>query len=471
MKPIPLLIFTPALLSAAHAPAQHSRADNRPNIIFIMADDLGIGDLGCYGQRQIKTPGVDSLAAHGMKFMRHYAGSTVSAPSRCVLMTGKHTGHSCIRGNKGVPDATGTFYDYPLAADEITVAEILKQAGYATACVGKWGMGGPGSEGHPNRHGFDYFFGYLGQGLAHRYYPEFLWENERRVVFDGQVYSHDLIMEKAMAFIDRTAGEPFFLYLTPTIPHADLILPEGALGDYDGRFKETPFINASKEGKGYTSQPKPRATYAAMVSRLDCGVQRIMELLSGRGIAENTIVIFTSDNGVHAEGGHDPHYFDSNGIYRGIKRDLYDGGVHTPFIVHYPAVIRRACTTDHVSAFWDFLPTVCELTGQSVPEGLDGISYWPTLTGRGVQGVHDYLYFEFHERGGRRAVIRKGWKLVELNVNKPTQRRLELYNLEKDPSEQRNVIDGNRLLADSLLKLMNGARTENPNWNFTPDAP
>lgn len=459
-------------ISLLQSPAQNNRPGQLPNMIYIMADDLGIGDLGCYGQQFVKTPGIDALAESGMVFSNHYSGSTVSAPSRCVLMTGKHTGHSYIRGNKGFPvPALATHFDYPLADEEITVAEIFRNAGYRTACVGKWGLGGPETEGHPNNQGFDYFFGYLGQGRAHRYYPDYLWNNQERVMLDKKVYSHDLIMNKALEFIDENADEPFFLYLTPTIPHADLVVPEGELGEYDGMFEETPYVNHNKNGKGYRSEPKPRATFAAMVSRLDRDVERVVRLLEEKGIADNTIVIFTSDNGTHVEGGHDPDFFDSNSIYRGTKRDLYDGGIHAPFIVSWPDVIAPGSKTDHMSAFWDFLPTVCELTGQKKPKGVDGHSYLPTLTGKGKQREHDYLYYEFHERGGRRAVLKDGWKLIQLNVNDPEKTVYELYELSSDPSEQNNVIESNPKMALKLKKIMEKARTDNPIWNFTPDAP
>lgn len=442
-----------------------------PNVIFILADDLGIGDLGCYGQTRIKTPYIDSLAAEGMIFANHYAGSTVSAPSRCVLMTGKHTGHSYIRGNKGVPDAaTNTHFDYPLKDSEITVAEVFKQKGYSTACVGKWGLGGPSNEGHPNNQGFDYFFGYLGQGRAHRYYPDYLWENRQQVILNEEVYSHDLIMDKALRFIDRNSGSPFFLYLTPTIPHADLDVPD--LGEYDGMFNEKPYINRSKDGKGYHGQPKPRAAYAAMVSRLDKGVGMIMKLLEEKGIDKNTIIIFSSDNGVHAEGGHDPEFFNSNSGFKGKKRDLYEGGIHTPFIVHWPAKIPAGSTTGHLSSFWDFMPTICDIIDAEEPAGVDGISYMPTLQQQDrKQKKHDYLYYEFHEKGGKRALLKDGWKLVELNVNDPENSSTELYNLNEDPAEEKNIIGQNGKLAAKMQKIMYKARTDNPVWNFTPDAP
>lgn len=455
---IPLLAL-PGALMAEEMPS------SRPNIVYILADDLGIGDLGCYGQQVIKTPAIDQLARDGMRFTNHYAGTTVSAPSRCSLLTGKHTGHTWIRGNlPGLPgDIPG--YDMPLASSEITLADVLKQADYATACVGKWGLGGPGSMGAPDKHGFDYFFGYLGQGNAHKYYPAFLWENDRKIQLDKKVYSHDMIVEKALEFIDRSADKPFLLFFTPTLPHAELIVPPGELGEYDGMFEERPFVN--KNGKGYCSQPKPRATYAAMVSRLDRAVELIVEKLREKGLLENTIILFSSDNGVHAEGGHDPDFFASHSLYRGIKRDMYDGGIHTPLIVRWDRVVKPGTLSDHQSAFWDFMPTVCEITGLPVPKKTDGISMLPTLTGKGSQKTHDYLYFEFHERGGRQCLItRDNWKIVRLNINKGKQ-TVELYNLNEDPSEKNNVLNKYPALAKKLLEKMRKARTRNPYWNFS----
>ncbi|WP_321996603.1 arylsulfatase [Draconibacterium orientale] len=415
-----------------------SAQNNTPvNVIYIMADDLGIGDVGVYGQDVIKTPAIDALAKNGMVFTQHYSGSTVCAPSRCTIMTGKHTGHSFVRGNKGVTASDGVKYDYPMAGNEITVAELMKQKNYQTACVGKWGLGGPNSEGHPNKQGFDYFFGYLGQGNAHRYYPEFLYENEEKIKLKKEVYSHSLIMDKALEFIDRSADKPFFLYLTPTIPHADIDIPEELIGDYDGKFHEIPH----PDGQHYIAQQKPKAVYAAMVSLLDKDVQRIMDLLDEKGVLENTMVIFTSDNGNHKEGGHLPNHFDSNGPFRGWKRDLYDGGIRAPFIVHWPAKVKAGSVSYHVSAFWDFLPTMCDLIDVKVPESVDGISYLPAITGETKQKEHDYLYWEFHEQGGKQAVLKDNWKLIRLNVNKPEQESYELYNLTHDPGECFNVLD------------------------------
>lgn len=435
---------------------------SKPNVIFILADDLGIGDLGCYGQDRIKTPAIDNLAKTGMKFTQHYSGSTVSAPSRCVLLTGKHTGHSYIRGNKGYVADDGRHYDLNLKKSEVTLGEIFKTKDYVTACVGKWGLGGPSGEGHPNNQGFDYFFGYLGQGNAHNYYPKQLFENNEPVMLNGKVYTHDLIMEKAMDFIKENSGKPFFMYLTPTIPHADLVVPNNELFDYDGKFQEVPYL-----GKGYRPQPKPRATFAAMVTRLDRDVQRIVDLLKEKGIADNTIIVFTSDNGTHKEGGHDPRYFDSNGPFRGTKRDLYEGGIRTPYIVNWPAVIKPGSVSYHVSAFWDFMPTMCELIGADKPEGIDGVSFLPTLTGKGEQKQHDYLYFEFHEQGGKQAVIKDRWKLIHLQVNNPKKEKYELYNLDSDPSEVANVVNLYPNKVKELKNIMMNARIENENWKFS----
>lgn len=447
-----IIFYTLVLGGISRPPIGAADNTKKPNIVYIMADDLGIGDLGCYGQRFIKTPAIDRLAANGVRFTQHYAGCTVSAPSRCSLMTGKHTGHCFIRGNMD----DGNNFDYPLADEEITVGEILKRHDYTTACVGKWGMGGPDSEGHPNQQGFDYFYGYLGQVNAHRYYPQFLYENNIRINLDKKVYSHDLIMQKALEFIEKNATTPFFLYLSPTIPHADLILPESQLEEYDGMFDEKPFPGG---GYGYTAQPKPHATFAAMVSRLDRDVQRVVDLLEAKGILENTIVIFTSDNGTHREGGHDPEVFDSNGSFRGYKRDLYEGGIRTPFIVQWPKKIQSRGVSFHVSAFWDFLPTLCDLVDEPVPSDVDGISYLPELSGHGEQKRHDYLYWEFHRQGGKQAILKDNWKLIRLEADNPSTSYLELYNLNADPSEQMNVISQYPEKAKVLTSLLNNAHT------------
>lgn len=436
----------------------------QPNIIFVLADDMGIGDIGCYGQKKIRTPHLDALAASGIQFMQHYSGSTVSAPSRCALMTGKHMGHAAIRGNGGsrVGDPNE---DTSLPAEEITVTEVLKEKGYVTACVGKWGLGGARTNGSPVNQGFDYFFGYLNQGAAHRYYPEYLYENEKKYPLNGQ-YSHYVIMQKGLEFIDKNADKPFFAYFAVTPPHADLDIPD--LGQYNNAFVEKPHINPNPL-KGYKTQLQPKAAYAAMVSEVDKNIGQIVALLKEKGIYENTIIIFSSDNGVHQVGGNDPAFFDSNGPFRGYKRDLYEGGIRTPFIVSWKDKMKFPRFSFHVSTFWDFLPTVCDIVGADIPAGIDGISYLPELLNDTVsQKKHTGIYYEFFEQGGKQSFARAdGWKLIRLQVNNPEKTFEELYNLKYDPSECANVIQQFPEIADVLRKEMDNQRTENAYFKFT----
>ncbi len=464
MKNTRKILFSAALLSSGLTMAQTTTAEKSPNVIYIMADDLGIGDLGCYGQRQIKTPNIDGIAQNGMKFMQHYSGSTVSAPSRCALITGKHMGHAAIRGNAKVSGSDGLLYETPLPAGEVTVADIFKTKNYVTGCVGKWGMGGPGTEGMPGKHGFDYFYGYLGQRFAHSYYPEFLHENEQKIMLDGKYYSHDLMLEKALNFIDENAQKPFFLYFSPTIPHADLDIMGEAMTEYEGELCETPF-GGSRDG--YKSQQTPRAAYAAMVTYLDKSVGLIIKELKEKGLYDHTIIVFTSDNGVHSEGGHDPSYFDSNGPFRGQKRDLYEGGIRTPFVIQWPGVIPQGVVTNHISAFWDFLPTIGELVQADIPQNIDGISYLPTLTGKGTQKEHDCIYYEFFEFGGKQSIMTPdGWKLVRLEVSDSSKTYEELYNIYTDPAETTNVIKQYPDVARKLKNMIGGQRVENARFHF-----
>ncbi len=464
MKQSRKILFPVTLLYAGTMMGQLPTAQMPPNVIYIMADDLGIGDLGCYGQRQIKTPNIDSLASNGMKFMQHYSGSTVSAPSRCALLTGKHMGHASIRGNAKVPGSDGLLYETPLPAKEVTVADLFKTKNYATGCVGKWGMGGPGTEGIPNKHGFDYFYGYLGQSFAHHYYPVFLHENEHKIILNGKFYSHDLMLNKALDFIDKNDKKPFFLYFSPTIPHADLNIMKSAMTEYEGQFCETPFTGKKN---GYKSQQDPRATYAAMVTYLDKSVGLIVKKLKEKGLYKHTIIIFTSDNGVHSEGGHDPNFFDSNGPFRGQKRDLYEGGIRTPFIVQWPEIIPKGIITNHISAFWDFLPTMADVIHADIPQNIDGISYLPTLTRKGNQQEHDCIYFEFFESGGKQSIMTAdGWKLVRLEVSNTSKTREELYNIYTDPAETSNVIKQYPSIANKLREKIANQRTENPLFHF-----
>lgn len=453
---------------AAPAPVD-TAARNLPNIVFVLTDDLGIGDIGAYGQRTIPTPNIDSLARAGMQFMQHYSGSTVSAPSRAVLLTGKHTGHAGVRGNDSRTLEDGTVYDYSLPAEETTVAEILRSKGYATGITGKWGLGGYPEEGGVGNQGFDYFFGHQAQVDAHHYYPKKFYENGTKIELDGTQYSDELTTQKALAFIDRSvaAGKPFFLEFATTLPHAELVLPEEEMKPFEGKFLETPF-----EGGWYGAQPQPRAAFAAMVKRIDDNVGRLTAKLRETGQLENTIFIFSSDNGTHVEGGHDPNYFNSSALFRGTKRDMYEGGIRTPFIVAWPGHIEPGSVSYHVSAFWDFLPTVCDIVGADVPEGVDGISMLPEWTGEGEQPKHDYLYFEFHEEGGKQAVIRDNWKLIRLNAKQlskdPSKVKYELYNLSRDPKELRDVASKYPGKVTELKAIMDRSRTvsENPAWNF-----
>jgi len=422
---------------------------DKPNIIFILADDLGYGDVSCYGQKRFATPHIDRLAAEGLRWTQHYAGATVCAPSRCSLMTGLHGGHAYIRGNREVqPEGQA-----PLEAEAVTVAEGLRRAGYVTGGFGKWGLGPVGSEGDPNRQGFDEWFGYNCQRQAHSYYPDHLWHNDRKVVLEGnrdggqQTYSQDLIAEKALAFIRRHKDRPFFCHIPFTIPHAAMQVPEDWLARFRGKWPEPPVT-----GGHYARQEAPRAAFAAMVTRMDADVGRILDLLAELGIDERTLVIFTSDNGPHKEGGHDPDFFDSNGPLRGYKRDLYEGGIRVPFVARWPGRIGPGRVTDHVAAFWDFLPTAWELAGLQPPEDIDGISYVPTLLG-GEQRPHEYLYWEFHEQGRKQAVRMGDWKAVYLVAAD----RFELYNLAEDLAETHNVAEQHPQIAARMRRIMRQA--------------
>lgn len=465
----------PLLLLASLPARAQNRPSNRPNIIFILADDLGYGDVGVNGQKLIKTPNIDRLAREGMQFTQFYAGTSVCAPSRSSLLTGKHTGHTYIRGNKEVqPEG-----QQPIADSVTTVAELLQQAGYTTAAFGKWGLGPVGSEGDPNRQGFDRFYGYNCQALAHRYYPDHLWNNSQKIVLAGNEhlrkaseYAPDLIQKQALSFLDdRDGKQPFFLFLPYTLPHAELIAPDDSLlAYYKGKFPEKPYKGAdygadAKTG-GYTSQTYPRATFAAMVARLDVYVGQVMAKLKERGLDQNTLVIFTSDNGPHTEGGADPTFFASGGNLRGVKRDLYEGGIREPFFARWPGAIQSGTKSNFIGAFWDLLPTFTQLAGAKTPTTIDGISFVPTLTGRGVQKKHDFLYWEFHENGGRQAVRQDNWKAVRLQaISNPTG-PVELYDLSKDPAEAHNVAAQYPDKAKELGRLMDQSHVESPIFPF-----
>ena len=449
-----------------------------PNIIYILADDMGIGDIGCYGQKKLQTPHIDSLAEQGLKFNRHYAGSTVCAPSRSSLLTGLHTGHTPIRGNLGSMVSDEGQCEMPEGTQ--TLASILKMNGYKTGAFGKWGLGAQNSHSSPMAMGFDEFFGYNCQSLAHNYYPDHLWENSEKIVLKGNAngarkeYSADLIHSKLMGFLDEASreysekGRPFFIYYAMTLPHAELTSTPDRMEKFAGRFEpQEPYKGAKKPTKSsYCAQEKPHDAFAAMISTIDDYVGQIVAKLSDNGILEDTIVIFTSDNGAHKEGGHDPAYWNSNGGLRGFKRDLYEGGIRTPMILLWKGKVKPA-QTSHISAFWDILPTLCQASGSAVPKNTDGISFLPLLEGK-PQPKHDFLYWEFHEQGGKQAVLKGDWKLVRLNANFPWKYKTELYNLAEDPSESRDLSASMHQKVAELQKLMDSARTPSPidRFNF-----
>lgn len=449
---------------------------DRPNFVFILADDLGYGDVGCYGQKKIETPNVDRLAREGMRFTRHYAGNAVCAPSRCVLMTGRHPGHAWIRDNREVqPEGQS-----PLPAGTVTLARVLREHGYATGAFGKWGLGAPGSEGDPQKQGFDRFYGYNCQRQAHNYYPTYLWDDDRRESLDnppfspyqklpsaadpnspasyagytGQAYAPDLIAEQALAFIREHRHQPFLLYFPTTIPHLALQAPADALAAYDSRWAETPY----RGDRGYLPNRSPRATYAAMVTRLDRHVGQMLALVCELGLEERTIFVFTSDNGplYDALGGTDEAFFNSAGGLRGRKGALYEGGVRVPCVVRWAGRVKPGTTSDRVTGFEDWLPTLLDLAGlkDAVPPALDGISFAPTLRGR-RQPARPFLYREFAGYGGQQAIWVGKWKAIRTALGKATSLPpLELYDLETDPSESRNVASSHPRLVARLSRLM-----------------
>jgi len=440
-----------------------------PNIIFILADDLGYGDLACYGQKLIRTPHLDNMAAHGMRFTQFYAGATVCAPSRAALMTGLHTGHTYIRGNKEVkPEG-----QWPLPDSAITIAEILKGSGYVTGDFGKWGLGPVGSSGDPNRQGFDQFFGYNCQRQSHNFYPDHLWQNNKRIDYPNtpqkqEFYAAQIIHDRALHFIDQNKAQRFFLYLSYTLPHAALQVPADSIFEnYKKQFHEQPRpIPQSWDGVGYQPQEYPRSAYATMVTKLDNYVGQILSALKTGGIDRNTLVIFTSDNGPHKEGGHDPAFFNSSGVYKGIKRDLYEGGIRVPMIAFWPGRIKDGSVSHHIGASWDFMPTFSALAGTRSTAETDGVSFLPTLLGEGNQSQHHSLYWEFHEGGGKQAARMGKWKGVKLDVKNNRNTAIELYDLESDPKEEKNIAAAYPDIVKQIDKAIMEAHRENKAFPF-----
>lgn len=445
--------------AAAYAAPQAlaAKAPRKPNIIYILADDLGYGDLGCYGQKINKTPNLDKICAEGIKFTDHYSGSTVCAPSRCVLMTGLHTGHCQVRGNREVkPEGQA-----PMKPGTVTITTLLKKAGYTSGMFGKWGLGAPGSVSDPALY-FDEFYGYNCQRQAHSYYPNHLWHNNKKVELDGKTYSHDLIMDNAIKFVKDNKDKPFFCYMPITVPHAAMHAPKDLHDKYRKLFPQF------EDKIGRYSGPQvinPVAAFAAMIENMDAGIGKLMDTLKQLGIDDNTIVMFTSDNGAHVEGGHNPKFFDSNGPFKGYKRDLYEGGIRAPMIARWPGKIKPNTETNHISAFWDVMPTVCELANTEAPKSIDGISFLPAMLGKN-QKAHDYLYWEFHERGGRQAVRMDKWKGVRYGVFKNPDSPIELYDLSTDIGEENNIAGKHPEIAAKITRIMKETRVDNTNWPF-----
>jgi len=439
-----------------------SQDQTRPNIILIQADDLGYGDLSAYGQSRFQTPGLDRLAREGIRFTNYYSGSTVCAPSRAALMTGMHTGHAWIRGNGEIP----------LRPDDVTVAMLLRDAGYRTAVIGKWGLGMAGTTGQPDKKGFDYSFGFLDHRHAHRQYTDHLYRNAERVAVDiNRDYVNDLFTREAESFITRPDSKPFFIYLNYTVPHAELRAPEDSLAPLEGRFlPETPFVNAAADGRqagatpdgtslGYRSQPTPHAAFVAMITRMDRDIARLTDLIGERKIDRNTLIMFVSDNGPHREGGGDPDFFRSAGGLRGIKRDLYEGGIRVPMVARWVGTIPSGRVSHHEWAHWDMLPTLTELAGAKTPTGIDGMSMARALKGQ-AQPPQEFMYWEFHERGFQQAVRTGHWKAVRLKKDAP----LVLYDLPNDPTEQHDVSAANPEVIAKIEKYLKTARTESDRW-------
>jgi len=475
-----LLLTLAVCLQTTFFTSTATAAKQPPNVVYFLADDLGYAELGCYGQKWIKTPNIDRLAAQGMKFTQHYSGNAVCAPSRCCLMTGKHAGHAYIRNNGDPKHLQHLKSKYgwefpgqnPIPDSETTIAEVLKQKGYATAAIGKWGLGHFGTSGDPNKQGFDLFYGFNCQRHAHNHYPKFLWRNNKKEILpgndrtlNGDTFSQDKFTEVALEFVNANKDKPFFLYMPFAIPHLSIQVTEKSLAQYKGKIPEEDYKH-----RGYLKHPYPRAGYAAMISHLDRDVGKVMSLIKKLGLDGNTLVFFTSDNGptYNRLGGSDSDFFESAGKLRGFKGSLYEGGIRIPLIARWPGKIEPNTESDHISAFWDMLPTIAEVTGTKAPAGIDGISLLPTLLGK-KQKQHEYLYWEFAAYGGQQVLRQGDWKAIRQNMlKKNSSLNIELYNLKSDIGEQTNVAADHPDVVAKMDKLMKAARTPSELFKFKP---
>jgi arylsulfatase A len=413
---------------------------SKPNVVYILCDDLGYGEVGYNGQKLIQTPELDALAGQGMRFTSHYCGSSVCAPSRCILMTGQHAGHATIRANSpGYPNG-----QTPIPAESETLGKLMQRAGYTTACIGKWALGSAWNSGDPNKQGFDHFFGYYDQRKAHTYYPEYLWRNGEKIELGGKVYTHDLMTDEAFKFVRDHKDHPFFLYLAYTIPHIKYQVPE--LEKYVG-----------------ADWPENMKIHASMTSRMDRDVGRLVKLLEELGLAENTLLMFNSDNGAHGKSGSE-QFFNTSGELRGIKRSMYEGGVRSPMFATWPGIIQAGTVSDHISAFWDMLPTLSELTGEPIVGATDGISFLPTLIGKPEnQKEHETLYWELYERKPNQALRMGKWKGVVLDRRKG--QKIELYDLSVDEGERQNLAGEYPEVVERIRTAMNEAHVPSPYWS------
>lgn len=473
------------------ASAGCTQIQQSPNVIYILADDLGYGELGSYGQTLIQTPNLDQLAIEGMRFTQHYSGSPVCAPSRCTLLTGLHTGHCQVRDNYelgGFPDSTERG-QLPLEEETYTLGHMMQDAGYTTAIIGKWGLGGPHSIGIPTEQGFDYFYGYLDQKQAHNHYPSHLWRNTEwdtlangyfhphqrfegldlndPTAYDrykGPDYAPDLMANEAEQFIRQHASEPFFLYLAHTVPHLALQVPDEELEPYEGVLAESPYDGSM----GYLPHIRPQSAYAAMITRMDAHIGRIVEALHELGIEEETLIIFSSDNGPTYTGGVDTEQFHSSGGLRGGKGEVYEGGIRVPMIAAWPGVIASGSTTDHVSAFWDVMPTLADLVGTNLVAEVNGVSFLPVLMGQDLPTPSE-MYWEYHGRrwNGAQAARIGPWKGVRLGGHVNPAAPVSVYHLDNDPGELTNLADVHPEIAQDLLSLMQSrSHSKIERWNF-----